>query len=382
MPKVALVRGKYLNQYELQIYTPLTKKYHFTGFGSLTCYHDQFPFPVIKLPSPIDLLSQTQKINLKDRYILAVLNRVTTDAQKLFGLEERLKDFDIAHAADTHYGFTYQCIVAKKKGLVKKVVATIFENIPFNNEGIRGRKETIHDVIENLDHAIAMSKRSKEALLIEGFAEEKITVITQGIDTERFKPKSHPNSNKDAISILFVGRLEWYKGIYDVIYAFAQTKRALPKSIKLNLQIVGKGSEENRLKQLVHRLNLNHEVVFEKSSYHDMPKIYRQADIFIAPSKETPHWQEQFSMALLEAQSASLPIITSYSGAIPENVGDAALMVGPGDILGLKDALSQLILDPKSRYTLGRKARQRAEKYFDIRVIADQIDRVYKKVLS
>ncbi len=45
MLKIAIVRGRYLNQYEMQSYEPLSSKYSLTGFGSLTSYHDKFVFP-------------------------------------------------------------------------------------------------------------------------------------------------------------------------------------------------------------------------------------------------------------------------------------------------------------------------------------------------
>lgn len=382
MKKIALVRGKYLNQYELQIYYPLIKKYSFTGFGSRTCYHDSYPFPVKKLRSPIDLLSKTEELKIPSRYVLGVLNRMFTDSQKLFGLEENLKGYDIAHAADTHYGFTYQCIQAKQKGYVKKVVATIFENIPFNNENIRGRRENIKTVLENLDHAIAISQRAKEALLVEGYPEEKVNVITQGIDTKRFKPKNSKQTKNNEINILFVGRLEWYKGIHDVVYALSllvKDKRVTKVTPKL--QIVGSGSESENIKDLVKRLGLQRYVTFSNVSYDLVPGIYNQADICIAPSKPEKHWQEQFSTVLLEAQASGLPIISTLSGGISENVGDCALLVGPGDILEIKESLLKLILNPRYRKELGAKARQRAEKHFDIEVIASKIDRVYENIL-
>ena len=49
-PKIAIVRGKFLNKYEMQMYEPLVDRYDITAFGSLTSYHDQFTFPVVKLP--------------------------------------------------------------------------------------------------------------------------------------------------------------------------------------------------------------------------------------------------------------------------------------------------------------------------------------------
>jgi len=92
--KVALVRGKFLNAYEMQLFDGLKNKYDLTAFGSLTPYHETFGFPVIKLPSPMDTPDFPKK--------MSVLNRIFVDAHYLYGLEENLKGFDIVHSAETY----------------------------------------------------------------------------------------------------------------------------------------------------------------------------------------------------------------------------------------------------------------------------------------
>src|SRR5581483_1784343 len=112
---------------------------------------DAFAFPVVKLPSPMDLPDFPYK--------MPILNRIFTDAHYLLGLEENLKGYDLVHTAETYFHYTQQAIEAKQKGQVKKVIATVLENIPFNNEGIWGRKEFKSNARENLDHMIALTER-------------------------------------------------------------------------------------------------------------------------------------------------------------------------------------------------------------------------------
>jgi len=96
--KIAIVRGKFLNKYEMQFYEPLVKQFDLTGFGSLTSYHDSFAFPVVKLPSPMDIPDFPYKMPL--------LNRMFIDVHYLYGLEEKLKGFDIVHTAETYFHYT------------------------------------------------------------------------------------------------------------------------------------------------------------------------------------------------------------------------------------------------------------------------------------
>ena len=375
--KIAIVRGKFLNAYEMQIFEPLSKKYDITAFGSKTSYHKKFTFPTIQLPSPLDTPDFPYKMPL--------LNRMFIDAHHLYGLEERLKGFDIVHSAETYFNYTQQAINAREKGYVKKVVATILENIPFNNEGIWGRKHFKKRAREKLDHMIALTKRTRDTLILEGADPKKITVISHGIDTKRFTPSKgwlQKEKDKKTFTILFSGRLEAYKGVYEILYAakLLLIDPDLEKYI-LRFVFVGEGSEKTQLLESEKKLGIKKFITHKSVAYDAMPQEYQKVDIFCAPSKPTTTYQEQYCTALLEAQAAGLPIVTTFSGGIPENIGNAGLVVGPGDFYSLKEALKQFILSPKLRIEYGRKARNRAEAVHDTRVIANQLDNLYKTLL-
>lgn len=377
-PKIAIVRGKFLNAYEMQIFEPLVDDFEITAFASLAPFHDQYKFPVVKLPSPMDFPNFSYK--------MAILNRLFIDAHYLFGLEEKLKGFDIVHTAETYYHYTQQCLKAKRRGYVKKVVATVLENIPFNNEGIWGRKAFKKRAREELDQIIALTHKTKEALVMEGCDPCKITVIGHGIDLNRFKPgkaqlERLAGKNK-ALTIMFSGRLEIYKGVYEVVNA-AKILLADPdlRAYKLSFLLVGEGSEKRRLLVLEKKLGIERFIIHKAASYTEMPKFYQKGDIFVAPSKPTPTWQEQYCTALLEAEAVGLPIVTSRSGGIPENVGEAAILVAPGDTDGLAKALKQFILSPKLRLAYARRARQKAITTHDAQIIAKKLSRLYRELL-
>jgi len=370
--KLAIVRGKFLNAYEMQIFEPLIGQYDITAFGSLTSYHKTFVFPSTRLLSPMDLPEFPFKMQ--------VLNRLFIDAHYLLGLEGKLKGFDIVHTAQDFYHYTQQALNAKKKGYVKKVVATVLENIPFNNEGIHGRKEFKKRFRKEIDHVIALTNKTKQALIIEGMNDEKISVVGHGIDTKKFYPIKKKQKSND-LNILFTGRLEKYKGVYEVLYSF---KRLLMDNniskFGLNLTFVGEGSEKQRLIDLEKKLNVERFIKHKDVPYDKMPEIYREADIYIAPSKSSKYWVEQYNTGLLEAQSSGLPIVTTFSGGIPENIGGAGILVQPDDFYSLYVALKDYIINPKKREAYAKKARERAEKIHDIAVIAKKLTNVYENL--
>ena len=372
------------------MYVPLVDRYDVTAFGSLTAYHDSFAFPTVKLPSPMDVPEFPGK--------MPILNRLFIDAHYLWGLEKHLDGFDIVHSAETYFHFTQQCLNARRAGKVKKVIATVLETIPFNNEGIWGRKAFKARARKELDHIVALTRKSKDALIREGCNPEKITLISHFVDTKRFVPGPGylariRDPKRRSLRILFAGRLEEYKGIYDLLEA---ARRLLVdpalRDFRLVFHLVGGGSESPRVQALEKKLGIGSSFVHSCLSYDRMPAVYKEADIFVAPSK--PHfakaswgkptiiWEEQYCTALLEAQAAGLPIVTTKTGGIPENIGDAGIVVAPGDIDALTTAIKRFIVDPDLRVQFARRARTRAVRIHDSRIGANKLDYLYRSLLT
>ena len=379
-PTVALVRGSFLNRYDMQSFEPLSRKYAITAFGSLSPIHDRFSFPVVHLPSPMDIPEFPYK--------MPILNRMCVDAHYLMGLERRLRGYDIAHTAETYYHYTKQALDAKKRGWVKRVVATVWETLPHANEGIWGRRGFKARAIRELDHIIAVTEKAKEALVIEGANPDKITVIGAHIDTNMFAPKngwlaSVGDPKKRSLTILFCGRLVPEKGVkevLDVMRRFAENP--LYANYHIHWKFVGAGAMERDVIRENVQKGKNWHSTLESATYLEMPFIYRSADIFIAPSIPTDTWEEQYGMALLEAQACGLPIITTRSGGIPENVGDAAVLVPSGDTDALSHAIGRFVTDASLRKTFAARARARAVKVHHIRVGVRLLAGVYERVLS
>lgn len=376
--KIAIVRGKFLNKFEMQSFEPLHKKFDITAFGSLTPFQDKFAFPTKRLLSPMDL----PEFPLK----MPIVNRMFVDAHYLFGLEKKLKGFDIAHSAETYYHYTQQCLNAKQKGDVKKVVVTVLENIPFNNEGIWGRKAFKQRARNEADVLIALTKSAKDALIAEGADEKKIRIIGSGINTERFSPSKRLNKEfvrkNTEIKILFVGRLEKYKGVFEIVCAFHELlKDRSLDSYSFHLTMVGEGSEKQALLDLEKKLKIASKIRHTVAPYDQIHKIYQDADIFVAPSFDTRTWTEQYGYMLLEAQATGLPIITTDAGSIKEVVSDGAIQIGQQSTEQLQKALKKLILDPLLRRELSKKARKHAVGFHDVKRKAEQLEKVYNSLL-
>lgn len=371
--KVAVVRGKYLSPAEMPLYKEVAKSYEVTAFCSRKPLASKFCFPVVSLASPMDFPQFPYK--------MPILNRLFVDGQWLIGLEDRISGYDIAHCAETYFRFTQQCLNAKKQGRVKKVFSTVFENIPFANEGIRGRKAYKQRAIREVDCFLAVSERARQSLLLEGCPAEKIVVFPPCVDTGLFCPSAKKSSPRE-INILFVGRIERCKGVYDLIYA-ARLILADHPDLKILFTVIGGGSELGNIVRLEKKFGIDRFFVHHKGfDYDKMPHEYNQADIFVAPSTILKTWQEQFSYVLMEAQSCGLPIVTTSSGSIVETVGDCALFAQPSDFFSLAEALYRMISSQKMRAKYGAMARKRALERFDAERGAKKLMRLYGEAIA
>ena len=360
--KIAVVRGAFLNPFELQNYYPLMKDFDITAISSMHPLNTNIDLPLIKLWSPTDLP------NFPYKY--PILNRLFIDAHYLFGLEKAIAGSDIVHVAETYYGYTHQAILAKRKGLINKIVSTVWEVIPNNNEGIWGRRKFKQLAYREIDHFIAVTNLAAKALLEEGVDETKISVIPMGVDLKRFHPRKILNPKSSILNILFVGRLVTEKGILDLVNAFLILKKTNPD---LNLTIIGDGPLKSKLTDIP-------DIIVKHVTYVDIPNEYQKADIFCLPSRATRYWQEQYGMVLIEALASGLPIITTQTGAIAEVCEDCALYVRPGNPNDLQLKLSELANNNSLRLQLGAQSRKLAQLKYNYLNIAKKVSHLYQNI--
>lgn len=377
--KTLFIRGSFLNRYEGQNIEALSKTIDITGIAGKTAFHNEFTFPVVKFWSPYDVINILPQ--LSGRLVKALCNRMLGDSHFLFGFEQWVKKtgpYDIAHVADTHYGYCLQAVRLKKMGLIKKIVATCWETIPFNNETVARKRALKYEVRRGVDFFVCPTQKAKQALVDEGVSPQKISVIRVGVDLQRFKSKKR-RPDQQGITILFVGRLVEEKGIRDVLYAFKRINDHYAVGSdhkKVIFRIVGAGSMEPYVDSFVNDHGLN-TCSLEHKKYEDMPDVYRGADILLVPSRGTNTWEEQYGMVIVEAMASGLPIVAFDSGAIAEVVGSAGIVVPEGDREAMLRGLVNLIDDEIMRYKYSLMARKRAEDEFDADQSARQIEAIY-----
>ena len=372
--KIALIRGANLNEFEMQNYNPLVGKgFDLVGFTSKKPRYglERIDFPVKKL----HMLGDWSGVSKYQGF----LRRFFGDDQVMVGLERKLQGFDIAHSAETFNYYTYQAVKAKLAGKVKKVVVTVWENRPLVGEGNPKQNQFKKTVIQNADLFHAVTERAKESLIMDGAPAEKIKVLPYGVDHKRFRVREKDGED---IVVLSVGRLVWEKGFDHILFAAKKLLRdpEIPVE-RLKFLIVGDGPRREILERQIEKLNLEKYVtLIPHVPYEEMPKVHASADIFLLPSLPIESWQEQFGIVFVEAMACGKPIVAGMSGSIPEVIGDAGILVQPGDMLSIAQALKKLILDKDLRGEYGRAALKKARALFDADKVSDKLRELYEGV--
>lgn len=197
-----------------------------------------------------------------------------------------------------------------------------------------------------LRHAAGLNVCNTEAGRIcqdKGFPGEP-RLIPLGIDLQHFAPSGGPDEGPDrrppeAGVVGYVGRLAAHKGVDVLLNAVAGDDR-------LSLRLAGAGPQESQLREQVARLDLAGRVEFAGSLGQDeLPAFYRSLDVLAVPSLDTPSWVEQFGRVAVEAMGCGVPVVASDSGALPDVVGGAGVLVPPGDPEALRAGLLSVVLD-------------------------------------
>jgi len=161
--------------------------------------------------------------------------------------------------------------------------------------------------------------------------------IPLGVDLALFTPTDRTAPRADAV-VGYVGRLEPHKGV-DVLL------RAVATNPGWMLQLTGDGSQRTVLEQLAVQLGIERRVEFlGHASGAELVARYHALDVVAVPSLPWPGWREQFCRVAVEAMAAGVPVVASASGAIPDVVATAGILVEPADPAALADGIRQALV--------------------------------------
>lgn len=235
-------------------------------------------------------------------------------------------------------------------------------------------------VLRTVDHALVGTEGAAQVWRAKGYGGPLRIVPQFGVDPNLFRPPTRPLAGR-TLTIGYVGRLVPEKGVDILLRALGQLHGDGLDNWRLD--IIGSGPERDALERLVAELGLRERVAFTGwVSSTQMPAFYRQLDVLALPSLTRPNWQEQFGRVLVEAMACGAIPVGSDSGAIPEVIGEAGLVVPEGDATALANALRRLLADDDLRRDFMRAGRQRILDRYTMTQIAQATVDVYRELVG
>ncbi len=207
----------------------------------------------------------------------------------------------------------------------------------------------------------------KRMLLKVGARSDNMELLPNIVDTRRFRP----TKRKENI-VLFASHLIQTKGPH---IALDIAEQILSERKDVRFVFVGIGKMENQLRRKAAKISKR--IIFMKNlSVKQLIDMYSRSKVMILPS-----YYEAFAKVLAESMSCETPVVSTRVGGVPEVVGDCGYLTNYGDWSLFKKYIGFFLDDDNFRKRLGRKGRKRMQKKFDIDVIVNKLDKIYKSVI-
>lgn len=261
-------------------------------------------------------------------------------------------------------------------------------NAPLAWEGATYRNQALGPAADLLERTafdttsaiVAVSGELRDALANANIDADKIEVVPNGVDTERFCPEgpAYRDGLVGKTVIGFVGSLKAWHGIAELADAF----RRLSSNAALHLLVVGDGPMAEVVDSLANELP--DRVTFVRAVAHDdVPAYLRAIDVALAPYPELERFYYS-PLKVLEYMATGRPVVASSIGQLNDLIddGDTGLLVPPGNVPAIVDAVMRLANDEDLRRRLGTRAAELARREFTWGQRASQIADIARGVIQ
>ncbi|MGE7413087.1 glycosyltransferase family 4 protein [Methylobacterium tarhaniae] len=206
----------------------------------------------------------------------------------------------------------------------------------------------------------------------------RFTIVPGAVDTARFRPPPgwQPGDAADPVRLFYHGRVDRRKGVLDFLDALSLLRlRGTP----FTAIISGIGPDVEPARALAADLGFSDaQVRFTGyADYDAVPGLYAMGDVFVSPT-----YAEGFSNTILEAMAAGQAVVSTHSVGVSDCLrdGENGLLVQPGDVPALAEALHRIITDRALRARLAASALEECRQVYSWQAVGRQIMEVYAAV--
>lgn len=281
-----------------------------------------------------------------------------------------------------HYGYMgIYAIPLKQKLKIPMVVSFYGLDVYMHTKSFFYRQQ-LKKLFKHADLFLVCSERMRQDLIALGAPPSRLRVLYGGATLKKFPFSFKPYQANKPLNILMCGRFVEKKGFIYGVQAFIA---AAAKNENLRLRIIGSGSEEGKLREIVNGAQVKAQIEFLGNRNHDeYIKELKQCHIFMSPSVTAQSGdKEGLPTVLIEAAALGKPLLATLHSGIPEIVheGKNGYLAPERDVDALAKNITKLV-DENYRWSeFAEYGRQLVEKEFCLEKQVEKLQRFYQELI-
>ncbi|MBD2778479.1 glycosyltransferase family 4 protein [Iningainema tapete] len=353
-------------------------------------------------------LVYTKEGNLLEKYQQFCQHTVKADQLTIYPPQKNLRFLaDIWHI-NKQISITQKSIVFSNQyqdtyfgrllAITKRIPLLCYLHLPPAEKFIemKGVKQYLRDTyikwqrkigLQGVKHFIAVSHQTKQDWINEGYQDDVIDVVHNGINLQVYKPttdfvltRKEWNLPPDIKVISYVGRLDKEKGVETLIKAFAilQKSHANTKLLIAGKSLFQGDKYRQTLEQLGTELGIKDNVTF-LGHVTNTTSLYQVSDVTVLPSL----WSEPFPRSVLESMACGTPVVASRIGGIPESLTGEFQngLCESGNEQDLSDTLNRIITWRDKDPLLGDRCREHIVSKFSLDKMVAHVEKVLERLM-
>lgn len=292
------------------------------------------------------------------------------------------EDFDLIHThIPTPWSADWSSIISKIRG--KPLIVTYHNDII--GEGFAGsianfyNSTCLKSILKQADKIIITQPNYMNSSSHLKDYRDKIEVIPNGVDIERFKPLSEHRAENTIFFLSLLDEFHKYKGLEYLLKALMLVKKEIPD---VKLLVGGKGVLLDHYKAQADSMGLGDNIEFCGFIPDErIVEFYSTCNVFVLPSISS--LQEGFGIVALEAMACKTPVISTEIVGVADDVkaSNSGIIVEPKDFPALAEAIIQILKDGAMQKKMGEHGRKLVSKKYTWKGVAEMMEKVYNEVL-
>jgi glycosyltransferase involved in cell wall biosynthesis len=250
-------------------------------------------------------------------------------------------------------------------------------------------------IIEALEHLemflyarskkiVVVTKAFKDNLIKRGVATDKISVITNGADTQLFYPGRDGDDLRTELGlgnkfvVLYIGA----HGISHSLHVILEAASKLRDEKQIHFLFVGEGAEKERLIKIKEATKLDNVSFLEGQPKERVPFFYAASDVCLVPLRNVPLFQGFIPSKMFEIMASGKPIIASLAGEPAEILRQSggAVVIPPEDVDSLTEAIVQLRDEPERIRSMGEAGFRYVSEYYTRSMLARRYEDILHEI--